>query len=1448
MLARFGNKRSALVKLLGVGLAALAAFAGATRAVAVAAEAASAPDGSLASFSAVEWLEIDWRRTLVTYRVLGPDAVDAAIETDPDIAEAVRLERPAKPGEIRLVDANGLEAPSQFSRVKLDAGGNLESAWLSFFAELPAKGRYDYFLVPGAPTLPSEVTVAMEPGVSGDPLTTSTIVLDNGLTAVRTIDARSGFSGSVRMRPAAIIDAEPQTGLPVGPVQGVRLLTGAWTAPSFFMADDPETAPKITRISGEILADGPLFAEARVRYEFDDGRHYAAVVRLVAGEPLVRIDEQMDMQAVRGERDWRVVFPLTDAEGTFRPDVAWWATPEGRLYSADDEFEQDAVDAGFPALVGNQHGHRRHLASKTFKATGGREVLMPFAVWYPYHAIAYYAGLTTAQAVRDAAEAARAAGENDGESAARRARIPFVGIVPMHAGNWRGIPEPTNGDLVGWADGRVAVSWPLTVGPHPNTLLHTGEYDPDEPYTAIRRQWAFVAGPMQYQDGLGSFRRYEGYVNLDRYKDWILEWPEDEAISYPRLVTSPEHVEQVRERLDEHPAAEELGKLLSFNDDPEKAVALFRGLSSDSYWYAPRGHAIRTLGRDNDSMRSTGWTSGFRHAQKAAWANGADELFSSRHLTPEQRTGLRAWVAAACYGMSEPDFNPRGSMVHLGNPNMPMNRFAGLPFAAALIPDHPRAKRWMEVSNDYLRYKFAMNTAPGGAWSELLSYYQPGSGHLVQAAMVLDNQGMLDDSLASLIAQTALFPMALISPPDPRFADVRTTPNWGHESYQAIATNWLPTASIMRRRDPALARLLVRAWDELGRPADIHHDASFSPRAAIHADLLAEPFDPEGYAEQIDGQWLPGMGATMRAHAGDPLETWLSFRKGYMVSHCDANQGDFVLYSKGGPLTTMSIFMYAIYDNRPFAKLYESFGWHNRVRFGSRENTGGWPGGGAVTQVHRFAGSPSADYLRGLGDYAPQQWQRQFLFLKGKNAAAPNYFVMRDSFRPLADDAMEAKWWYLRSGGPTGNVTRRDDGLTVATPFGASLDVKFLHPAAIPSESREATQSGPLYSQAAVQWKKAGNPIEGSNVEETITVTAAGPVPPGEDILVALYPRAAGEAAPTYETLGRGAVKIVTSEATDYVFLSVEPMQYANDLFSFSGRAGAVRVYPDEVHLVVNEGPGAIEYFGENRAAGAAPLARLEAGAEGRFLLFRGGQSTEQELDRGLRGYVDQVASSTAAAAPFRAEELPDAPPIPADPRDFLANRPGAKLAVDSNTGVIAGTFDGGFGWAFDSPAPLDFRLDRIAEIPDMIAFRGKRGAIAVDTEKDEVSFLLLEAESAAAGSAVVLADADGGPVAITYQGDRVIGRFAGIARMLYASRPERLDTLPMFVVDGQTYAPGSVGDLIPRHISRTGDPYTAENLRNAMILPLLPGEHVFSVEALKQPPVFRAWQHRPEP
>src|SRR5690606_25765662 len=100
---------------------------------------------------------------------------------------------------------------------------------------------------------------------------------------------------------------------------------------------------------------------------------------------------------------------------------------------------------------------------------------------------------------------------------------------------WRGATAASNGMLCTHKPGDVDIQWQMIAPPHPNSLLHTGEYDPALPLSFVRRQWALIAGPMQYHGTLNRFRGYEGHITLDNYKDWVLDWQPDPGVTHPRL-------------------------------------------------------------------------------------------------------------------------------------------------------------------------------------------------------------------------------------------------------------------------------------------------------------------------------------------------------------------------------------------------------------------------------------------------------------------------------------------------------------------------------------------------------------------------------------------------------------------------------------------------------------------------------------------------------------------------------------------------------------------------------------------------------------------------------------------------------------------------------------------------------------------------------------------------
>jgi len=79
------------------------------------------------------------------------------------------------------------------------------------------------------------------------------------------------------------------------------------------------------------------------------------------------------------------------------------------------------------------------------------------------------------------------------------------------------------------------------------------------------------------------------------------------------------------------------------------------------------------------------------------------------------------------------------------------------------------------------------------------------------------------------------------------------------------------------------------------------------------------------------------------------------------------------------------------------------------------------------------------------------------------------------------------------------------------------------------------------------------------------------------------------------------------------------------------------------------------------------------------------------------------------------------------------------------------------------------------------------------------------------------------GPYDFTFYKDKIVGAAEGPARFIHLTMPEGIVQLPTVILAGMNYAPGTHG--------------------NIAIVPLLDQRCEFTLENLKQPPVFRSWQ-----
>lgn len=1301
----------------------------------------------LVEFSCVERLGREWKAVPVTYPVsFEPGHV---LETD-----------------VRLVNRDGDAVACQFTRVQRHDDGSIATARLVFEARLPANGSYAYELRAGAPSASPTVTVSREP---------EGMTLDTGAFAVR-LPPEGEFTFPEPLRfgsdHAAMVRAygrQAAEGLAPGPLQGFRLHDGHWVGGSYFSAADPGEAPLALGYACRITEHGALFTEATVEYRFDGDRYYRFVIRLAPGDTAAWIDEQFDLREVGRTRGWRqlapndprVVFSLSGdpRQAGWRPDHVFW---ERQPYGSGVRPENTEIEKllgerpGFdfsPAAFGS------HALRYEAEHAGPVAGLEPWAVFGNF---VFYAGLVQAAQVQ-ALDAP-----------------PFVGVMPVHAGNWRNDGPYSFKWLTTHAEGDVAWHLPLMAQVHPNTSVHTGEYDPELPYTFGRRQWVLFGGPLRSLTELHEFRRYDGYINLDDYKDWILDWPADPDVTYPRMFVERDDLERLEPVLaagDITPApAATIREWLYVEDSPRRAAALYNRLSVD------RGFWNSALGQINAGLNYWFplWRQGHATSQ---WITQVEELLSSRHLSDEQHRTLRIQLAAMASLAAEPDYGPRGSMVHLGNPNMAIVRFMPLLYAATLIPDHPRAEHWLSTIARFVEYKLFSNTGPDGGWSELFTYYDASAPTLVHAANILDRLGLLSPAARGLVIDLAAQPLYFQAPVDPRIGH-RAVPNWGHEGRGINFGAWLPGAQLAAAVNPSLAAGLHWGWAQSGFPLG-SHDSGFTTRCLAYiagTDMTAAAVP----TDELRSRWIPGLGVAMRAHAGDPDETFLAYRQGYFISHCDDNQGDFVLFGRGAPLVDMSLFAYPLHQHEPYRELNAQFGWYSYPRLApqdvasdmheganNRNLIGAW---NASSAVHAHAFDPSVDYLRGHADYPPHRWSRQIMFLKGRTAGGPNYFVFRDSFDVLPGTEAELKpyWWNIRTVGPSEHVRPVDGGLDYTSPYGPRLLVRF-----------------PLLNRPAVETRQASREGRGFD-KETFSISAVGPVDAGRDTLAVLYPAADDEAPPRIDAPADGVLRIDTADGTDWIFVDRQPFEFAADQVAFHGRAGAVRIRDEVVHLIVAEGPGEIRY-------------------------------------RGVTLRSDGPATRIVPRAEADAQRLFDVPA----PDYTIRFTPPAGEALEPAPGVRRIETETGFALAFDSEQPLAF-ADGEAW------FHGRRGGIVVNTMDDTVRLVVIDGAGAGHGAAAVWNAT--GPYDFTFHHDRVTGRHDGLGRVVNMTVPAGLDRYATLVVNGVPHLPGSSVTTDPAVAGRAGGELTASG-QPVLVIPLLEGEHDIEVRNLEQPPIFRKWQ-----
>ncbi len=1109
-------------------------------------------------------------RAAVAIAIVGAAAVVSAAEREitirdytgwgyaPDLVQ-YSIARPGGGGEsLRLVGPDGNPVAIQVT----PPAAKGQPATLSFVAELPPSNSITYRLRDDGQGGQGVSTLKVAPAGKDLELTTAVLGLRVPVPFEKTYD------------PPVAANTLP------APVLAFRNGSGPWLGESRILCTRPVKAARVRQI-----AAGPVFAAIRYELEFANGGYYHADIRVADGVPLAQVTEEYDLKELNGRDYWEL-----DLGKGWNPDMVE-AVREGRAaLSIADLIKKRPV----PGTKGS--------AGQVLGADLPDLAIVPGYCWVGQGA--YYVGLWAAA-----------------ERQAKPEEFTRVCFMPLHKGQWRmmnacefrtdgramRIRLPMSARLANWHEDGASFTSPFSIAQH----------DPNLPRTAGRRVWGLVlasvapawraqaATPGGYSVPWSTntpplfwrMRNEYGTFGLDQYKDFILEWP-DTGVKYPRVFLTPTEQEQYKAMLTNQPIAgytqslaHQVKSRWGFTGDPKVAQ---HELEEFQRWMLnqTRGYLDTSPAIGHHDL--WGW-----------YETEADDLLGWPDLPAAARAEIRARLALVAYMWTDPDLMSAGTGDHTGNPNMSCSRQMSFANFMALLPDHPMHETWKQYMSDFTLYKIGETVAPGGGPFEFGSayglhlFYAFPRGYMGHAAGKSPCAG---DLYQHYLAPGMDYFVNLLTPVDSRYGS-RLIPG-GANSMLGYNPRWIEWVGVAEKTDPALASELAWAFEAQGRSEDIN--------VGVALETMDRPW-VKPVEPKLTSRIYPGVGVVFRAHQG-PDETYMYFRSGNNWSHWYVDQGHFLLNSKGAVLVPSQPYQYYWPTNKAFDV-------YNAIRFGHPENEFpyAWPDsnildhhfGDSVDYAWASAGYPdwyiAPGMASGFGDprklidgAAPQgggfHWNRQILFLKGATARSPNYFVFRDT---MVGAGKLPSWLSLDLLGRKTDIRQDGNHVAVNTEWPTKLDLVF-QPQAMPKlemaedDINVTCQWGDAFwrlnadkTNASPNWMlKDGSPVKmplkmwqnPGILEKRVLLRFANA--PGAESFWLLYPRGEREALPTTKYLAPGVMKIVTTESTDYAFVSPSNFTFAGEDVVFSGCAGAVRVGKESVTLVLNGGAGRVGYKG----------------------------------------------------------------------------------------------------------------------------------------------------------------------------------------------------------------------------------------------------------------------------
>ncbi|MCY3020839.1 MAG: hypothetical protein NTW87_17620 [Planctomycetota bacterium] len=698
------------------------------------------------------------------------------------------------------------------------------------------------------------------------------------------IEITNGLTG-VRL-PLAAQAIQPDGKTVLAPIQALRLRDGTWTAKGPNVLHIPGTVKKV---EVRFLEKGPLKALAEVAYDVDrpelrygqtviakagPGR-YCSRVEILAGQPAVLFEEDTDTQFGYSVALREVKATQARYRGHHSNKKEHGYESDGRAYRA--WHERAGCDAFFDLPFDRDYGSSYITNLDQWPSIRWLAVWDPWVFdsgWY-WQVYDKEGGPESNLFGLFAGRASRAVGAGFSgvglQTKSAKSGGPCVGLTIQT--NHRGADASLNP--------KMRFQWGFFVGTKGPDLLPPDQVQP------IARQMNLRAG-----------------INLNKIQHLTLDFP-DPPKGYGSLYMDSGVVKRMIEKLRQdtlgkhgkgyygylygaEPSARELvdawadakGEKLkdAVKQLEETARSLLQGFVQEDGIYTMRCHY---------------WHGGLEMSRKLLWI---DQVLASDKASADDKAKAKAAAVLFAAILWDDDFVPLSvpAGVNLGTANMPVQQANYREMYALYLAQHPLMKEHVASVWENARQMLHGTVNEYGAHMGSVHYVGASNGPLLSTFQQLKMAGVADPFKSDeRIARFAEFYMNFLTPPEPRFGNVRKLiavgdgSTEGTEAYGQMATGFADL-------NPDLSARLMGAWQEDGK---VHTGFHGSTLLKINEDLPAKP-------PALSHANFPGWYSVLRCGWGTPHETAVWFVNGeWYRDHRHADHGSLVIYALGAPLS-----------------------------------------------------------------------------------------------------------------------------------------------------------------------------------------------------------------------------------------------------------------------------------------------------------------------------------------------------------------------------------------------------------------------------------------------------------------------------------------------------------------------------------------------------------------